>query len=53
MKRGMLRIEEARRFTEAAVRYFEETQRPLAIGALVALTMGLRTKRPPPASRDR
>jgi integrase len=38
-----LRIEEARRFTEAAIRYFEETQRPLAIGALVALTMGLRT----------
>ena len=38
-----LRIEEARRFTEAAVSYFEETQCPLAIGALLALTMGLRT----------
>ena len=38
-----LRIEEARRFTDAAISYFEETQRPLAIGALVALTMGLRT----------
>ncbi len=38
-----LRIEEARRFTEAAIGYFAETQSPLAIGALVALTMGLRT----------
>lgn len=38
-----LRIEEARRFTEAAIGYFEETQSSLAIGALVALTMGLRT----------
>jgi len=38
-----LRIEEARCFTGAAIDYFEETQRPLAIGALVALTMGLRT----------
>lgn len=38
-----LRIEEARRFTSVAVDYFEKTQRPLAIGALLALTMGLRT----------
>ncbi|PSM30872.1 site-specific integrase, partial [Haliangium sp. UPWRP_2] len=38
-----LRIEEARRFTRAAVSYFEERQHPLAIGALLALTMGLRT----------
>ena len=38
-----LRMEEARRFTEAAISYFEETQRPLAVGALVALTMGLRS----------
>jgi integrase len=38
-----LRIEEARRFTQAAVSYFEEKQHPLAIGALLALTMGLRT----------
>ena len=38
-----LRIEEARRFTSAAFDYFEEKQNPLAIGALLALTMGLRT----------
>ncbi len=38
-----LRIEEARRFTSAAVSYFEEKRHPLAIGALLALTMGLRT----------
>ena len=38
-----LRIEEARRFTAAALDYFEETQHPLAIGALLALTLGLRT----------
>lgn len=38
-----LRIEEARRFTSAAIGYFEETQKPLAIGVLLALTMGLRT----------
>lgn len=38
-----LRIEEARRFTSAAVSCFEETQHPLAIGVLLALTMGLRT----------
>jgi integrase len=38
-----LRIEEARRFTSAALGYFEETQHPLAIGALLALMMGLRT----------
>lgn len=38
-----LRIEEARRFTNAAVSYFEEKRHPLAVGALVALTMGLRT----------
>lgn len=38
-----LRIEEARRFTSAAIGYFEETQHSLAIGVLLALTMGLRT----------
>ena len=38
-----LRIEEARRFTSVALSYYEETKRPLAIGALLALTMGLRT----------
>lgn len=38
-----LRIEEARRFTEAALLYFEERNKPLAVGALLALTMGLRT----------
>lgn len=38
-----LRIEEARRFTSAAVSYFEENRHPLAIGAILALTMGLRT----------
>ena len=38
-----LRIEEARRFATAAVGFFEERQNPLALGALVALTMGLRT----------
>ena len=38
-----LRIEEARRFTQAALLDFEETKNPLSIGALVALTMGLRT----------
>ncbi len=41
--KSQLRIEEARRFTAAAIGYFEETQQSLAIGALVALTMGLRT----------
>lgn len=38
-----LRIEEARRFTEAALWYFEEQNKPLALGALLALMMGLRT----------
>ena len=38
-----LRIEEARRFTKAALVYFEERNKPLALGALLALTMGLRT----------
>ena len=38
-----LRIEEARRFTETALLYFEENNEPLALGALLALTMGLRT----------
>lgn len=38
-----LRIEEARRFTETALLYFEERNKPLALGALLALTMGLRT----------
>lgn len=38
-----LRIDEARRFLEAAFAYFEETGHPLAVGALLALLMGLRT----------
>lgn len=38
-----LRINEARLFTKAAVQLFEEHNQPLAIGALTALTMGLRT----------
>mgnify|MGYP000299427950 CR=1 FL=1 len=38
-----LRIEEARRFTETALLYFQEQNKPLALGALLALTMGLRT----------
>lgn len=38
-----LRIEEARLFTQTALVYFEEQNDPLAIGALLALTMGLRT----------
>jgi len=38
-----LRIEEARRFTETALLWFEERNKPLAVGALLALTMGLRT----------
>lgn len=38
-----LRIEEARRFTKAALLYFEEQDNPLALGALLALMMGLRT----------
>jgi len=38
-----LRIEEARRFTSAALSYFEQTQHPFAVGALLALMMGLRT----------
>ena len=39
-----LRIEEARQFTSAALTYYGETGRPLAIGVLLALTMGLRTR---------
>ncbi len=39
-----LRIEEARQFTSAALTYYGETGRPLSIGALLALTMGLRTR---------
>lgn len=38
-----LRIEEARRFTTAALLHFEEQDNPLALGALLALMMGLRT----------
>lgn len=38
-----LRIEEARQFTAMAIRVFEEERKPLAIGVLLALTMGLRT----------
>ena len=37
-----LRIEEAKRFTDAGLSYFAETQNPLAIAALVAITMGPR-----------
>ncbi len=37
-----LRIEEAKRFTDAGLSYFTETQNPLAIAALVAITMGPR-----------
>lgn len=38
-----LRIDEARLFTKTAMQLFEEQNRPLAIGALTALMMGLRT----------
>ncbi len=38
-----LRIDEARRFSEAAVAVYSEEGNPLAIGVLLALTMGLRT----------
>ncbi|MFO0580457.1 MAG: site-specific integrase [Polyangia bacterium] len=38
-----LRIGEARRFLVEALRRFQETGHPLALGALVALSMGLRT----------
>ena len=38
-----LRIDEARRFTATAIQLFEDEHKPLAIGALVALTMGLRS----------
>ena len=38
-----LRIEEARLFTKAALRCFQEDNQPLALGALLALMMGLRT----------
>lgn len=38
-----LRIDGARRFIDIAIRYYEETQHPLAIGMLLALRMGLRT----------
>lgn len=41
--KSQLRIEEVRRFTESARQCFEEENEPLAIGALLALTMGLRT----------
>lgn len=42
--KSQLRIEEARRFTRTALDLFEKTEHPLAIGALVALMMGLRTQ---------
>lgn len=38
-----LRIEEARLFTKTALLCFEEESKPLALGALLALMMGLRT----------
>ena len=37
-----LRIEEARRFIQSALSCYQTEQRPLAIGAVMALTMGLR-----------
>lgn len=37
-----LRIDEARRFIDAALAYYEAKRKPLAIAALMALTMGLR-----------
>jgi integrase len=37
-----LRIEEAKRFTDAGLQHFEKTKNPLAIAALVAITMGPR-----------
>ena len=42
--KSQLRVEEARRFTRAALDLFDKTEHPLAIGALVALMMGLRTQ---------
>ena len=41
--KSQLRIDEARRFADSARQYFEEENKPLAVGALLALTMGLRT----------
>lgn len=38
-----LRIDEARRFTAMAIQLFEDEHKSLALGALVALTMGLRS----------
>ena len=38
-----LRIDEARKFIDITIRYYEETRHPLAVGALVALMMGMRT----------
>lgn len=38
-----LRIDEARHFTATAIQIFEDEHKTLAIGALVALTMGLRS----------
>ncbi len=37
-----LRVEEAKRFTDTGLRYFETTKNPLAVAALVAITMGPR-----------
>ena len=37
-----LRIEEAKRFTDAGLQHFETTKNPLAVAALVAITMGPR-----------
>ena len=37
-----LRIDEARRFIDVALAYYEAKRKPLAIAALMALTMGLR-----------
>jgi integrase len=45
MRRGkpQLRIDEARRFIDTALRYYTETRRPLAVAVAAALFMGLRT----------
>lgn len=40
--KAQLRIEEARRFIAAGLALYEEQHRPLAIAAVMALTMGLR-----------
>jgi integrase len=41
--KSQLRLDEARKFLDVAFTYYEEKRNPLAIGAAVALLMGLRT----------